>query len=56
MLALKLDGKIGVQDDVRNYKLSFPLPNGLNELKKEWSFGDVISLQLQPKEIRILSF
>ena len=56
MLTLKLDGKISVQDNVRNYKLSFPLPNGLNELKEEWSFGDVISPQLQPKEIRILSF
>ena len=53
---VKLDRTIGIHKDVQNYKLSSPIEGDTEGLKSAWSFGDTMTIKLQPREIRVLTF
>lgn len=56
VLNLVFNREIGVTKDVLNVTLSSPITGDTKGLKKQWSYGDTLSIELQPKEIRILTF
>lgn len=51
-----LDRSLGVDKDMKNYRLTSPLKDGVAGLKDKWYYGDTISIELKPKEVRILLF
>lgn len=55
-LTLKLDRKLAVDKKMRNFTLSSPLEGNCDGLKKTWSYGDVLTVELKPQEIRVLTF
>lgn len=55
-LTVVLDRSLGVGVQVKDYQLSSPLQRNIDDLKKTWSFGDTLEVELQPKEIRVLTF
>lgn len=55
-LSVTLDRSLGVDKQVKDYQLSSPLQGNTEDLKKSWSFGDTLEIELQPKEIRVLTF
>lgn len=55
-LTVTLDRSMGVGKQVTNYKLTSPLPGNTTGLKETWSFGETLNLELQPHEIRLLTF
>ncbi|MEG0645924.1 hypothetical protein [Bacteroides sp.] len=55
-IALPLNRQIGVHSSVKDYTLSSPLLGDTEGLKESWSYNDVLTLELKPKEIRILMF
>lgn len=56
ILTVTLDRSLGVSEQVKKYRLSSPLQGNTNNLKREWCFGDTLTIELQPKEIRLLTF
>ena len=55
-LTVTLDRSLGVGEQVRNYRLTSPLSGDTTDLKETWSFGETLSIELQPREIRLLTF
>lgn len=55
-LTLTLNRAIGVGKQLKNYNISSPLKNNTTGLKSQWSYGDTLTIELQPREIRILTF
>jgi len=55
-LVITMDRSMGIGKQVKNYKLSSPLKRGIEGLKETWSYGDTLTVELQPKEVRILTF
>ena len=53
---VKMDRSIGVNKEVKNYTLSSPLQGNTEGLKSTWSYGDILTVELQPKEMRVLTF
>ena len=51
-----LDRKFGLLPGKRKYRLSSPLKDGAAGLNPEYSYGEKVSLELKPAEIRILDF
>lgn len=51
-----MNRSIGIGKQVKDYKLSSPLNSGMEGLKGTWSYGDTLTVELQPKEVRILTF
>lgn len=56
--AFTLDRKLGLADNSSgtSYQPSSPLADSVKGLKDRYTYGDSITLTLQPKEIRILNF
>ena len=55
-LTITMNRSIGIGKQVKDYKLSSPLNSGMEGLKGTWSYGDTLTVELQPKEVRILTF
>ena len=55
---ITLDREFGLHPDSsnRSYHLSSPIASCTDDLKASYSYGEVISLKLKPKEVRILNF
>jgi len=51
-----LDRAFGLLPDSGAFNLTSPLADSLEGLDKKYKFGDKISLELKPREIRILNF
>jgi hypothetical protein len=53
-----LDRKFGLTKEsaTNNYPLSSPMDDSLAGLKDSYQYGDTITIELKPKEIRILNF
>lgn len=55
-LTVTLDRSLGISKQVKDYKLTSPLPGDTDGLKETWSFGETLTIELQPREIRLLTF
>ncbi len=53
---VKLDRKFGLVPKSGPFFLSSPIDGSVRDLKNQYTFGDTINLELEPKEIRILNF
>jgi len=53
---LKLDRAFGLVPNSGTFKLSSPIADCTAGLQAEYSYGDMITLTLKPREIRILNF
>ncbi|MBT3279667.1 MAG: hypothetical protein HN909_04540 [Phycisphaerales bacterium] len=53
---MKLDRAFGLVPGSGTFKLSSPIADCTAGLKAEYSYGDTITLELRPREIRILNF
>lgn len=53
----KLDRSFGLMPDTKaTFRLSSPMSENLKGLKKDWKYGDVVTIELKPKEVMILDF
>ncbi|MFT7632210.1 MAG: hypothetical protein ACI87E_003260, partial [Mariniblastus sp.] len=53
---LTLDRSFGLIPHSGVYQLSSPLDESVADLEKQYSYGDTMSIDLKPREIRILNF
>ena len=53
---LTLDRALGLVPNSGPFKLSSPIAASENDLKPEYAFGDTLTLDLKPREVRILNF
>ena len=53
---IKMNRAIGINKNVQNFAVSSPISGDTDGLKPNWSYGDTMTIKLQPKEIRILTF
>jgi hypothetical protein len=51
-----LDRAFGLVPGSKNFQLSSPLAESVEGLRKNWKYGDSLSVKLQPREIRIFNF
>ena len=51
-----LDRAFGLMPDSGTFNLSSPLADSLDRLAKNYKYGDKVSVDLKPREIRILNF
>lgn len=55
-LNLTLDRSIGISKEIQGFTVSSPIAGDTDGLKSVWSYGDTMTIDLQPGEIRILTF
>ncbi len=53
---IKLDRAFGLVPGCGTFKLSSPIADCTADLKTDYTYGDTITLELKPREIRILNF
>lgn len=53
---ITLDRAFGLVPGSGPFKLSSPIADGEKDLKSEYTFGDTLTLELKPREVRILNF
>ncbi|MDQ8206391.1 hypothetical protein QEH52_02645 [Coraliomargarita sp. SDUM461003] len=51
-----LDRQFGLIPGETSFKVSSPMPNSLDGLKANYTYGDTITITMLPKEIRIIDF
>jgi len=54
--SFKLDRKFGLVPSSGNFKLSSPMPMRIKGLKKNWKYGDTVTIEVNPKKVVILDF
>jgi hypothetical protein len=52
----KLDRASGLEPGSVTFKLSSPMPDKIHGLKKNWQYGETITIEVGPKEVIILDF
>ena len=54
--SFRLDRSFGLLPDSGPFTLSCPMANKKKPFKKEWKYGETVTVEMQPREVIVLDF